>query len=83
MHSQVDKENLSRPRIMQNGNLVQKQSLEKKKSWLTQDKHFFVHLPKIHDKSFRFYPVNTERTVGGGKEAEAPYAKISLILLNT
>jgi len=47
------------------------QSLVKQSTDSLKTKHSSLHLPKVHDKPFCLYPVNTERKKGGrgrGKE---------------
>lgn len=78
MHRQVDKQHFSRPVLMQNSSCIQNNSLQSK--MLNHQKPgVVVHLPKIHDKPFSFYSVDTKRSVGKGNKKQTPFAKVSLI----
>lgn len=60
------------------------QSLVKQSIDSLKTNHTSLHLPKVHDKPFCLYPVNTERKKerkGMGEGMKVPLARISVVVI--
>lgn len=80
MRKQVAKQTFPGPAVTQNRSLVPNTGMQKQSVESPQTRHSSVHLPKIHDKPFGFYPANTEESVcgvgEGGRETETVFGKL-------
>ena len=65
MHRQVDKPAFPGLAVRQNQSLVHNIGMQEQNVKAPKTRHFSVHLPKIHDKPFGFYPVNIEESMCG------------------
>lgn len=65
MHRQVGKPAFPGLAVRQNRSLVQNTGMQEQNAEAPKTRHSSVHLPKIHDKPFGFYPVNTEESMCG------------------